>query len=95
MRMLAGSRTSLSPSRNSPIDLLALYAPPRERVRGTLSVPQRGRNEHEQKGRDRATGSANGSRASRGIDDADPSRYPQASSKYVRGAHKSSLGDLT
>jgi hypothetical protein len=43
MRTLAKSRASLSPSRNSPIDLFALYAPPRERVRGAVSVQKRAR----------------------------------------------------
>jgi hypothetical protein len=103
MRTLAGSRASLSPSRSSPIELLALYAPPRERVRRAVSAldegkdlqPQSARNEYVEKGGDSATSSAGGSRASRGIDDADPSGCPQASSKYVRGAHMTSLGDLT
>jgi hypothetical protein len=30
------SKTGYSPKRNSPIDLRALYAPPRERVRGAV-----------------------------------------------------------
>jgi hypothetical protein len=66
MRTLAGSRASLSPSRSSPIELLALYAPPRERVRRAVSAldegkdlqPQSARNEYVEKGGDSATSSA-------------------------------------